>query len=258
MIPRHHDGGALRNRRTNKNAAGLEVLAALNSTLATSCPLPIGNRVNLLPSCTYARGGSHRCQAILTSAAVMYKALSFVQRSGRHAPDSTRTRMATRSAPTGLTVPPIPSTTSSRPATTWWTSWIQSSGGIKKEHAPVSFLHKKLKPIGACSGYTITSFFLPGHPIPATLFKGFSSLPAIYCLECFQFLFRVRLLHELGDADRRLTRQDRLFGPRLARAEGCPATPHKADDHRDDCPTNEAPTASRPRGIFIAARTARE
>src|SRR6266852_8274537 len=97
----------------NKNAAGLEVLTALSSTLATSCPLPIGNRVNLLPSCTYARGGSHRCQAILTSAAVMYKALSFVQRSGRHAPDSTRTRMATRSAPTGLTVPPIPSTTSS-------------------------------------------------------------------------------------------------------------------------------------------------
>src|SRR4029453_8114475 len=31
VIPRHHDGGALLKRRTNKNAAGLEVLAALAS-----------------------------------------------------------------------------------------------------------------------------------------------------------------------------------------------------------------------------------
>jgi hypothetical protein len=31
--PRHHDGGALLNRRTNKNAVGLEVLAALVSNL---------------------------------------------------------------------------------------------------------------------------------------------------------------------------------------------------------------------------------
>src|ERR1700730_13780356 len=55
--------GALRNRRTNKNAAGLEVLAALNSTLAPSCPLPIGTRVNLRPSCLHTRGNARRCQA---------------------------------------------------------------------------------------------------------------------------------------------------------------------------------------------------
>jgi hypothetical protein len=106
------------------------------------------------------------------------------------------------------------------------TSWrCQDVCGKAQAQAPISFLHKKFEPIGACSGYTITSLFLPGHPIPATLFKGFSSLPAIDCLECFEFLFRVRLLHKLGDADRRLTRQDRLFGPRLARTEGCPAIP---------------------------------
>src|SRR5712692_2554560 len=59
-MPRHHDGGALRNGRTNKNAAGLEVLAALNSTLATSCPLPIGIRVTLLPSCPHDTTGQHQ------------------------------------------------------------------------------------------------------------------------------------------------------------------------------------------------------
>src|SRR6266436_185109 len=57
--------------------------------------------------------------------------------------------------------------------------------------------------------------------IPAPLFNGLSSLPAIYCLECLKFLFMVRLLYKLGDADRRLTRQGRLLSPRLRRAGGC-------------------------------------
>src|SRR5437867_5785533 len=105
------------------------------------------------------------------------------------------------------------------------------------------FLIKKFTPIGACSGYSIASLFLPGHLIPATLFNDFSSLPATYVPEFFKFLFVVRLLHKLGDADRRLTRQDRLFGHRLRRAGGCPTTPRKADDHCDDCPTNEAPNS---------------
>ncbi len=57
----------------NKNAAGLEVLAALSSTFATSCPIPIDDRVNLLPRC--------KVQAALTAvkqtsyAQVMYKML---------------------------------------------------------------------------------------------------------------------------------------------------------------------------------------
>src|SRR5579864_991951 len=97
--------------------------------------------------------------------------------------------------------------------------------GKGQEHVPISLLHKKFKPIGACSGYRIVSLCLPGHLIPATLFNGFRSLPATYFLECFEFLVRVRLLHELGDADRRLTGQDRLFGLRSGRAEGGPA-PH--------------------------------
>src|SRR5713226_10362776 len=70
-----------------------------------------------------------------------------------------------------------------------------------------------------------------------------SSLPAAYFPEFFKFLFMVRLLHKLGDADRRLTRQDRLFGHCLGRGGGSPATPRKADDHCDDCPTNKAPNS---------------
>src|SRR3989449_8578320 len=53
--------------------------------------------------------------------------------------------------------------------------------------------------------------------IPAAFFNDFSSLPATYFPEFFKFLFMVRLLHKLGDADRRLTRQDRLFGHRWGR-----------------------------------------
>src|SRR5207247_2113242 len=113
--------------------------------------------------------------------------------------------------------------------------------GKAQAHVPISFLDKKCKPIGACSGYSRASLFLPGHLIPTTFFNDFSSLPAAYFPEFFKFLFIVRLLHKLGDADRRLTRQDRLFGHRLGRAGGCPATPRKADDHCDDCPTNKAP-----------------
>ena len=88
-----------------------------------------------------------------------------------------------------------------------------------KEPAAVSLLHKKLQPIGAGSGYGIASLLLPGHPIPATLFNGLSSLPAIDFPEGFEFLVGVGLLHELGDADRRLA------GPPSAGAGGCPATP---------------------------------
>src|SRR3989449_254141 len=120
---------------------------------------------------------------------------------------------------------------------------FSASSPVKSDRSaePISFLQKKFKPIGACSGYSIASLFLPGHPIPATFFNDFSFLPATYFPEFFKFLFTVRLLHKLGDADRRLTRQDRLFGHRLGRARGRPATPRKADDHCDDCPTNKAP-----------------
>src|SRR5207247_7441389 len=94
-----------------------------------------------------------------------------------------------------------------------------------------------------CSRHSITCLFLPGHLIPATFFNDVSSLPATYFPEFFKFLFMVRLLHKLGDADRRLTRQDRLSGHRLGRAGGCPATPRKADDHCDDRSTNKAPNS---------------
>src|SRR4029453_5743967 len=117
----------------------------------------------------------------------------------------------------------------------------RARGRRRKDYAAVSLLHEKLQPIGAGSGYGIASLVLPGHPIPATLFNGLSSLPAIDFREGLELFVGVWLLHELGDADRRLARQDRLAGPRSAGAGGCPATPPKADDRCDDGPHNEAP-----------------
>src|SRR5207247_11215596 len=63
-MPRHHDGGALRDRRTNKNAAGLEVLAALNSNLAAIRSLLSDYRVNLQPA-REDTGSGRTCQGIL-------------------------------------------------------------------------------------------------------------------------------------------------------------------------------------------------
>jgi hypothetical protein len=42
-----------------------------------------------------------------------------------------------------------------------------------------SFFDKNFKPLGARSGYSRTSLFLPGHFIPAPFFDEFSSLPGI-------------------------------------------------------------------------------
>src|SRR5439155_5024729 len=67
--------------------------------------------------------------------------------------------------------------------------------GKAQAHVPISFLDKKCKPIGARSGYSRASLFLPGHLIPTTFFNDFSSLPAAYFPEFFKFLFIVRLLH---------------------------------------------------------------
>src|ERR1700687_4524698 len=128
---------------------------------------------------------------------------------------------------------------------TSWPPFRTCAAKVKRMYRS-QFLHKKFKPIGAGSGDSIASLFLPGHLIPAPLFNGFGSLPAIYCLEGFKFLFLVRLLHKLGDADRRLTRQDRLLGLRLGSAGGGPATPRKANDHGDDRATKQAPHAILP------------
>src|SRR5437870_2917734 len=86
------------------------------------------------------------------------------------------------------------------------TSALRTARGKAHERGPISFLEKKFKPIGACSGDRIASLCLSGHLIPATFFNDFSSLPATYRLEFFEFRVRVRLLHKLGDADRGLTR----------------------------------------------------
>src|SRR5437879_11959803 len=63
-MPRHQDGRALSDRRTNKNAAGLEVLAALNSNLAAIRSLLSDYRVNLQPA-REDTGSGRTCQGIL-------------------------------------------------------------------------------------------------------------------------------------------------------------------------------------------------
>src|SRR5260370_31533492 len=69
-MPRRHDGGALQDRRTNKNAAGLEVLAALNSNLAAIRSLLSDYRVNL-QSRGENTGSGRTCQGILGMDTVM-------------------------------------------------------------------------------------------------------------------------------------------------------------------------------------------
>jgi hypothetical protein len=38
---------------------------------------------------------------------------------------------------------------------------LQDEPGKAHAHGPISLLHKQFKPIGACSGYSIASLFLP-------------------------------------------------------------------------------------------------
>jgi hypothetical protein len=53
----------------------------------------------------------------------------------------------------------------------------------------------------------------------------------------------VRFFHKLANADRRLTRQDRLFAHLLGSPEGCPTPPRKTDDYCDDGPANKTPNS---------------
>ncbi len=59
--------------------------------------------------------------------------------------------------------------------------------GKAQAHVPISFLDRKFKPIGACSGDSIASLCLPRHLIPATFFNDFSSLPATYVPSSLSF-----------------------------------------------------------------------
>src|SRR5215831_4746867 len=57
VMPHHHGGGALRDRKANKNAAGLEVLTALISNLANPCSLRIRLPVNPKPDQSVSHDG---------------------------------------------------------------------------------------------------------------------------------------------------------------------------------------------------------
>jgi len=97
-------------------------------------------------------------------------------------------------------------------------------------------LDKRFKPHGTGTGYAPGSLILPGHLVPTALFNEFGSLVAIRSLEFLDLHFVVRAVHELGDADRRPARQDRLVAHLLGHAGGRPATPHEADPYCEPCP----------------------
>jgi hypothetical protein len=82
------------------------------------------------------------------------------------------------------------------------------------------FFNKEVNPIGACPAYSIGSLFLPRHFIPSPFFYEIGSLIATYITYLFEFFLMIRLLHKLGNTDRRLTRQDRLLGYLLGRGGG--------------------------------------
>ncbi len=114
---------------------------------------------------------------------------------------------------------------------------------IHLDERSLSLFRKIFKPAGACLAYSRVSLLFPGHFVPAPFFNEGTSIIGTYRLEFCKFLFVVRILYELGDADRGPSRQDRLFGPLSARAAGGPTAPRKADDHCDDCPTNKTPNS---------------
>src|SRR5438552_2912122 len=105
---------------------------------------------------------------------------------------------------------------------------------------PESLLDEQLDADGAGSGHVRAGLVLPGHLVPATLLDEFGPRPAARFLEFLELLGVVRLLGELGDADRRLAGHDGLARHVVGRAGGRPTAPPKADDHGHDGPTNHA------------------
>src|SRR4029453_19217395 len=79
-------------------------------------------------------------------------------------------------------------------------------------------LDEKPEPFGACTGDLGVGLFLPGHLVPAALFDEFTPRPATYLPEFLELRFMIRLLHKLGDAERRLTRHDCFRGGRIGGA----------------------------------------
>src|SRR5688572_25829039 len=73
------------------------------------------------------------------------------------------------------------------------------------------FLHQYAKPVGASTRYSKVGFLLPGHLVPAAFFNEGSSLPGTDRLQFLEPVLLVRGLGELGDADRRASRQERRF-----------------------------------------------
>src|SRR5437773_4260480 len=81
-------------------------------------------------------------------------------------------------------------------------------------------LDEKPEAFSACSGDFRVGLFLPGHLVPAALLDEFSPRPRTYFRKLLELRIMIGLLHELGDADRRLTRHDRFRGCRIGRARG--------------------------------------
>src|SRR5918997_323587 len=140
----------------------------------------------------------------------------------------------------------IDSSSSPAPSQTWFPLCSRdrpTSFPLMARLTPRLFFQKHVKPVGAGAGDPPARPVFPGHLIPAPFFNEATALVGIYFPEFLQFLFMVRVLHKLGDADRRPCRQDRLFAHPEGGALGGPTTPYKTDDHGDDSPTNQAPHA---------------
>src|SRR4029453_18424642 len=89
--------------------------------------------------------------------------------------------------------------------------WLADAGrGAGCPGPPRLFFHQHFQPLDACTGDRRARLGFAGHFIPAPVFNEGVALVVIDFLECLQLLLRVRLLHKLGDADRRPRRQDRL------------------------------------------------
>ena len=99
-----------------------------------------------------------------------------------------------------------------------------------------SFLGKQFNAVGTCPAHAGVRILLSGHFIPAAILDEFIPFPTLFLLEILKAFRVARLPLELGDADRRLTCQNRVCTDLHGCAGGCPPPPRKTDDHGDDAP----------------------
>ena len=101
-------------------------------------------------------------------------------------------------------------------------TWTPGREGSSAPGPPRLFFHQHCKPVGAGAGDRRARPFFPGHFIPAPFFNEGAALVGTDFLEGLQLLLVVRVLHKLGNADRRPRRQDCLVAQPCGGARGGP------------------------------------